>query len=105
MAMVDELTPAARTRPKNLPRQATETAASAARKTVALFLSLVRTLAQSYRDRNKKRARSVIRTWAKRHRDRQELLNLLDQDHRIARDMGTTEQELRAWAEKPFWLP
>lgn len=52
-----------------------------------------------------KRLRSVIRTWAKRHRDRQELLNLLKQDHRIARDMGTTEQELRAWAEKPFWLP
>ncbi len=51
------------------------------------------------------RAQSVIRIWAGRHRDRQELLNLLDKDHRIARDMGTTEQELRAWAEKPFWLP
>lgn len=103
--MVDELAPGARTRPKGLGRQATETAASAARKTVALFLSLVRTLAQSYCDRNEKRARSAIRTWAKRHRDRQELLNLLDQDHRIARDMGATDHELRAWAQKPFWLP
>jgi len=52
-----------------------------------------------------KRLRSVIRTWAKRHRDRQELLNLLEQDHRIARDMGSTDQDLRAWAQKPFWRP
>ena len=51
------------------------------------------------------RARSVIRIWAERHRDRQELLNLLDKDHRIARDMRTTTQELEAWANKPFWLP
>jgi uncharacterized protein YjiS (DUF1127 family) len=50
------------------------------------------------------RARSVIRIWVERQRDRQELLNLLDQDHRIARDMGTTDQELKAWAQKPFWL-
>ena len=52
-----------------------------------------------------KRLRSVIRTWAKRHRDRQELLNLLEQDHRIARDMGSTDQDLRARAQKPFWRP
>ena len=51
------------------------------------------------------RLRSIIRIWAQRHRNRQDLLNLLDQDHRIARDMGTTEEELRAWAQKPFWLP
>ena len=50
-----------------------------------------------------KRLRSVIRTWAKRRRDRQELLNLLEQDHRIARDMGSTDHDLRAWAQKPFW--
>jgi uncharacterized protein YjiS (DUF1127 family) len=51
------------------------------------------------------RLRSVIRIWAQRHRNRQDLLNLLDQDHRIARDMGSTDQDLRAWAQKPFWLP
>jgi uncharacterized protein YjiS (DUF1127 family) len=51
------------------------------------------------------RLRSIIRIWVARHRDRQELLNLLDQDHRIAQDMGTTEHELRAWIRKPFWLP
>ena len=51
------------------------------------------------------RLRSVVRIWAQRHRNRQDLLNLLDQDHRTARDMGTTERELRAWAQKPFWLP
>ena len=50
------------------------------------------------------RLRSIIRIWVKRHRDRQELLNLLEQDHRIARDMGSTNQDLRAWAQKPFWL-
>lgn len=51
------------------------------------------------------RLRSIIRIWAQRHRNRQELLNLLDQDRRFARDMGSTEHELRAWAQKPFWLP
>jgi hypothetical protein len=47
----------------------------------------------------------IIRIWVERHRDRQELLNLLDKDHRIARDMRTTTQELMAWANKSFWLP
>jgi uncharacterized protein YjiS (DUF1127 family) len=51
------------------------------------------------------RFRSIIQIWVERHRDRQELLNLLDKDHRIARDMRTTTQELMAWANKPFWLP
>jgi uncharacterized protein YjiS (DUF1127 family) len=51
------------------------------------------------------RLRSTIQTWAQRRRDRQELLDTLDQDHRIARDIGTTTQELEAWAKKPFWLP
>ena len=50
------------------------------------------------------RFRSIIRIWVERHRDRQELLNLLDKDHRIARDMRTTTQELEDWANKPFWL-
>ena len=49
--------------------------------------------------------RSTIRIWAQRRRNRQDLLNLLDQDHRTAGDMGTTTQELEAWAKKPFWLP
>ena len=51
------------------------------------------------------RLRSVIRIWAQRHRNRQDLLNLLDRDYRTAPDMGTTEQELKAWAQKPFWMP
>jgi hypothetical protein len=49
--------------------------------------------------------RSVIRMWALRHRDRQDVLNLLAQDHRAAADMGTTPEELRTWAQKPFSLP
>jgi uncharacterized protein (TIGR00730 family) len=51
------------------------------------------------------RSQNVIRMWVVRHRDRQELLTLLAQDHRIAADVGKTEQELKAWAHKPFWLP
>lgn len=51
------------------------------------------------------RLRSTIRIWAQRRRTRQELLNLLDQDPRIAWDMGSADHELRAWAQKPFWIP
>jgi uncharacterized protein YjiS (DUF1127 family) len=51
------------------------------------------------------RLRSTIQTWAQHRRDRQELLDALDQDHRIAGDIGTTTQELEAWAKEPFWLP
>jgi uncharacterized protein YjiS (DUF1127 family) len=48
---------------------------------------------------------STIRMWMTRHRDRQALLNVLDEDHRIAADLGTTKEELRTWAQKPFWSP
>lgn len=51
------------------------------------------------------RLRSIIRIWAVRDRDRQELLNLLDQDHRTAADMGSTTYDLKTWAQKPFWRP
>jgi uncharacterized protein YjiS (DUF1127 family) len=51
------------------------------------------------------RLRSTIRIWAQRRRHRQELVDALDQDHRLARDLGTTTEELEAWAKKPFWLP
>lgn len=47
--------------------------------------------------------RSIIGIWMRRHRDRQALLDLLESDHRIARDILTTTQELMAWAQKPFW--
>jgi len=51
------------------------------------------------------RFQSTIRVWMTRQRDRQALLNVLDEDHRIAADLGTTEEKLRAWAQKPFWSP
>lgn len=51
------------------------------------------------------RLQSAIRMWMTRHRDRQALLNVLDEDHRIAADLGTTKEELRTWAQKPFWSP
>ena len=51
------------------------------------------------------RCRNVIRIWLKRHRDRQDALNYLAQDHRAAADMGTTPGDLKTWAQKPFWLP
>jgi uncharacterized protein YjiS (DUF1127 family) len=51
------------------------------------------------------RLQSTIRMWMTRHRDRQALLNVLDEDHRIAADLGTTEEKLRTWAQKPFWSP
>jgi uncharacterized protein YjiS (DUF1127 family) len=49
--------------------------------------------------------RHVIRIWAERDRDRRQLLDLLESDHRTAGDMGTTAQELEDWARKPFWRP
>lgn len=51
------------------------------------------------------RLRSIIRIWVIRYRDRRELAQSIDQDYRIPQDMGTTEQQLRAWIRKPFWLP
>jgi hypothetical protein len=51
------------------------------------------------------RLNSLIRAWAKRHRDRRELLYLLAEEHRIAADLRSTEEELKAWAHKPFWRP
>jgi hypothetical protein len=46
----------------------------------------------------------VVLLWAKRHRDRQDALDYLSQDHRAAADMGATREELKAWAQEPFWL-
>jgi len=48
---------------------------------------------------------SQIRVWARRYRERQEFLNLLATDHRIAADLGSTEDNLRSWASRPFWRP
>jgi hypothetical protein len=48
---------------------------------------------------------SQIRVWARRYRERQELLELLATDHRTAADMRATEVDLKSWANKPFWRP
>jgi uncharacterized protein YjiS (DUF1127 family) len=45
------------------------------------------------------------RTWLKRLRDRQELLNYLAIDHRAAKDIGIDRCNAREWAERPFWQP
>jgi uncharacterized protein YjiS (DUF1127 family) len=50
-------------------------------------------------------ARERIATWAKRRRDRLELLNYLAQDHRAASDMGTSRADAEHWARQPFWRP
>jgi uncharacterized protein YjiS (DUF1127 family) len=49
--------------------------------------------------------RECIATWAKRRRDRLELLNYLAQDHRAAGDMGTSRADAEHWARQPFWRP
>lgn len=49
--------------------------------------------------------RECIATWAKRRRDRLELLNYLAQDHRAAGDMGTSRADAEYWARQPFWRP
>lgn len=51
------------------------------------------------------RLRSTIRVWKTRHRDRQALLAVLNEDCRIPADMGTTKEKLMTWAQKPFWSP
>lgn len=48
---------------------------------------------------------ALVRTWLKRHRRRQELLDYIAQDHRAAADMGTTRAEAEDWARRPFWRP
>ena len=47
----------------------------------------------------------LVRTCAKRSRERRELLTYLAQDHRAAADMGTTRAEAEDWANRPFWRP
>jgi uncharacterized protein YjiS (DUF1127 family) len=49
--------------------------------------------------------RGLFRKWAKRRRDRLELLDYLAQDHRSAADMGTTRADADYWAQQPFWRP
>lgn len=51
------------------------------------------------------RFNGLIRAWVKRRRERQELVDLLAEDHRIAGDMRSTEEELKTWARRPFWRP
>ncbi len=45
----------------------------------------------------------VIRTWARRQRQRQELLDYMAVDHRAAADIGLTDNDARDWAGRPFW--
>lgn len=50
-----------------------------------------------------KSAADTARTWLKRHRERQQLLDYLAIDHRAARDIGVDIGNAREWAERPFW--
>lgn len=50
-----------------------------------------------------KSAADTARTWLKRRRERQELLDYLAMDHRAARDLGIDRSNAREWAERPFW--
>jgi uncharacterized protein YjiS (DUF1127 family) len=41
--------------------------------------------------------------WIERWRARRELLEYMATEHRAASDLGTTENEAKTWATKPFW--
>jgi uncharacterized protein YjiS (DUF1127 family) len=49
--------------------------------------------------------RILIRTWAERGRERQQLLDFLANDHRAAADIGSTYPDAEEWAQRPFWRP
>jgi uncharacterized protein YjiS (DUF1127 family) len=59
----------------------------------------------SFRQSWLNRFQYIATIWLARHRTRQELLDFLNQDHRVAQDLGATEDELKAWIQKPFWRP
>jgi len=45
----------------------------------------------------------IVRIWARRRQQRQELLDFMTIDHRAAADMGVTVNDARDWAQRPFW--
>jgi uncharacterized protein YjiS (DUF1127 family) len=47
----------------------------------------------------------TVRTWPTRRRQRQELLDYMAIDHRIAADIGLSKSDALDWAERPFWHP
>jgi uncharacterized protein YjiS (DUF1127 family) len=44
-------------------------------------------------------------TWVSRRQQRQELLDYMAMDHRVAADIGVNANDARDWAERPFWRP
>jgi len=50
-------------------------------------------------------AAETVRTWMRRRRQRQELIDFMAIDYRAASDMGVTDNDARDWAERPFWRP
>jgi uncharacterized protein YjiS (DUF1127 family) len=81
----------------------TDDVAASAPQTILREMGSCKATAQGFSRSVTNRLRSIIRIWAQRHRNRQDLLDLLDR--RTAGDMGSSEHELKAWAQKPFWLP
>jgi uncharacterized protein YjiS (DUF1127 family) len=47
----------------------------------------------------------MVKTWARRRRHRQELLDYITIDHRAAADMGISGTDTLDWAKRPFWRP
>ena len=49
------------------------------------------------------RVMDLARRCRERRRQRQELLDFMEHDHRAAADIGMTSYDARKWAERPFW--
>jgi len=48
-------------------------------------------------------AAATVRDCYARWRQRRELLDYMDIDHRAAADMGVAGSDARDWARRPFW--
>jgi hypothetical protein len=44
-----------------------------------------------------------VRTYRRRRRERQELIDYMASDHRVAADLGITGDIARDWTSRPFW--
>jgi uncharacterized protein YjiS (DUF1127 family) len=44
-----------------------------------------------------------VRTYPKHRRERQELLEYIASDHRVAADLGINMDTARDWSRRPFW--
>jgi uncharacterized protein YjiS (DUF1127 family) len=47
----------------------------------------------------------TVKTWARRRRQRQELLDYIAVDHRAAADIGISGTNTLDWAKRRFWRP